>query len=63
MRNTKARENETMAKFNTFMSKIKTPANNEKDSDDEQTSTLATKNQWMTKPLTFHIDSEKAYTV
>ena len=51
MKNTKNRENETMSKFNDFLSKI----NKSKNSANDTT--------WLSKPLKFHIDSEKAYNV
>ena len=54
MRNTKQRENETMAKFNDFVSKV----NHTKDK-----TGLVSNQQWMAKPLKFHVDSEKAYNV
>ena len=69
MKNTKHRENETMAKFNDFVSKlnkgIKTKPIDADDKDDEgEQKAPDTKVQaWMAKPLKFHVDSANAYKV
>jgi len=47
-----------MAKFNDFVGKI-----NKSKSTDKDTKALSTAQQWMAKPLKFHVDSEKAYNV
>ena len=51
MKNTKHRENETMAKFNDFISKIKTKG--------DRKETAA----WMQKQVKFHVSSDQAYNV
>jgi len=52
MKNTKHRENETMANFNDFISKLKTPGEKHDNSQ-----------SWMARPLQFQVTSDKAYTV
>ena len=56
MKNTKARENETMSKFNDFVSKL-----NKKKAADP--STTSKEQAWMQKPLQFQVTSDKAYNV
>ena len=51
MKNTKHRENETMAKFNDFVDKIKT-----KESRKET-------GGWMAQQVKFHVSSDQAYNV
>ena len=53
MKNTKQRENETMSKFNDFVSKLTKKEGPEKEKD------VA----WMQKPLQFQVTSDKAYQV
>ena len=58
-----------MSKFNDFLSKLNKGAQKDKESSDDEAASTANvkifsgKDSWMTKPLTFHIDSEKAYAV
>lgn len=61
MKNTKQRENETMAKFNDFTSKLNKSA--KPDPVKAEQSMGAVDLKWMAKPLNFHVDSEKAYNV
>ena len=68
MKNTKHRENETMAKFNDFVSKLskgikKPDAVKDKDDDVEDKVPGPIVQPWMAKPLKFHVDSANAYKV
>jgi hypothetical protein len=70
MKNTKHRENETMAKFNDFLSKLKgsktgTTKADDSDADAEgfEAAQADKRLSWMSKQVQFHIDSEKAYQV
>ena len=67
MKNTKHRENETMSKFNDFLSKInKSKAGNNTVPIEvaiESKNALKKGQEWMAKPIKFQVTSDKAYEV
>ena len=62
MKNTKARENETITKFNDFVSKINKGNKMEK-KESSGLADLPTDQKWLTKPLQFAVTSDKAFEV
>lgn len=70
MKNTKHRENETMSKFNDFLSKINksktgndAPIIGETESPVVSKSILKKGQEWMAKPIKFQVTSDKAYVI
>ena len=57
MKNTKNRENETLARLKQFQNKIRTAKKEARDSDDDE------EGKWMRTKLRFHVDSQRAYDV